>query len=161
MPKLGISFQIWFSPIFGGKNGVAPSMRLRYRTLSFPAWVQKHFQGGARGSPGTGLHHSWQPCFHQHFVTLEQKPAVTFVCYNNMHRRNKMIRNNLTGLMITRQHTFKNNHWERNALNFVRQFSKRDPRDNVSSKWISSFTRNCGLHRWKSETTIWLYRTSW
>ena len=25
-----------------------------------------------------------------------------------MHRRNKMIRNNLTGLMITRQHTFKN-----------------------------------------------------
>ena len=38
-----------------------------------------------------------------------------------------MIRNNLTGLMITRQHTFKNNDGQRDALNFVRQFSKRDP----------------------------------
>ena len=38
-----------------------------------------------------------------------------------------MIRNNLTGLMISRQHTFKNNNGQRDALNFVRQFSKRDP----------------------------------
>ena len=29
--------------------------------------------------------------------------------------------------MITRQHTSENNHWERDALNIVRQFSKRDP----------------------------------
>ena len=38
-----------------------------------------------------------------------------------------MIRNNLTGLMITRQHTFKNNDGQRDALTFVRQFSNRDP----------------------------------
>ena len=36
------------------ENGPEPRREKR-ETLSFPAWVQAHFQGGARGSPGTGL----------------------------------------------------------------------------------------------------------
>ena len=83
-------------------------------------------------------HHTRQLCFHQHFATLGQKPAGAFVTWNNMHRRNKMIRNNLTGLMITRQHTFKNNHWERDVLNFVGVIHTW----NVSLKYISNFSRN-------------------
>ena len=31
------------------------SRREKRETLSFPAWVQAHSQGGVRGSPGTGL----------------------------------------------------------------------------------------------------------
>ena len=34
---------------------LVPSMRLQVILDSFPAWVQAHFQSGARGSPGTGL----------------------------------------------------------------------------------------------------------
>ena len=36
------------------ENGPEPRREKR-ETLPFPAWVQAHFQGGARGSPGTGL----------------------------------------------------------------------------------------------------------
>ena len=78
-----------------------------------------------------------------------------------MHRRNKIIRNNLTGLMITRQHTFKNNGGERDVLNFVRQFSKRDP--HLKTFHQSGFLvsrETVVLRRWKSETKFWFYRTS-
>ena len=72
-----------------------------------------------------------------------------------------MIRNNLTGLMITRQHTFKNNDGQRDAMNFVRQFSKRDPHLKTfhQSRFLVS-RETVVLRRWKSETKIWLYRTS-
>ena len=36
------------------ENGPEPRREKR-ETLPFPAWVQAHFQGVARGSPGTGL----------------------------------------------------------------------------------------------------------
>ena len=52
MPKLGISFQIWFFPQFGGKKW----HRCKATRLSlFPPGFQAHFQGSTRGSPGTGL----------------------------------------------------------------------------------------------------------
>ena len=96
--------------------------------------------------------------FHQHFATLGQKPACTFVTYNNMRRRNKMIRNNLNGMMIKRQHTVENNHWERDALNFARQvFKSWSTLENVSSMWISCFSRNCGttsVEEWKTNLVL-------
>ena len=56
MPKLGISFQIRFFPQFLRKKWRRSEHAPASNTgLSFPAWVQAHFQGGARGSPGTGL----------------------------------------------------------------------------------------------------------
>ena len=57
MPKLGISFQIWFFPQFWGKKWRRSEHALASNTgLSlFPPGFQAHFQGGVRGSPGTGL----------------------------------------------------------------------------------------------------------
>ena len=72
-----------------------------------------------------------------------------------------MILSNLTGLMITRQHTFKNNDGQRDALTFVRQFSNRDP--HLKTFHQSGFLVSRGtvvLLRWKSETKLWFYRTS-
>ena len=45
MLKLRMSFQIWPFPVLdGGGHGVVSSMR--YRTLSFPAWIQAHLGRG-------------------------------------------------------------------------------------------------------------------
>ena len=69
-----------------------------------------------------------------------------------------MIRNNLTGLMITRQHTSKNTRLERDALNFARHFSNRDP--HLKKSHQSGFLVSCEtvvLRRWKSETKLWFY----
>ena len=61
MPKLGISFKIWFFPQFWGKKWCRSEHALASNTgLSlFPPGFQVHFQGGVRGSPGTGLSKDW------------------------------------------------------------------------------------------------------
>ena len=74
-----------------------------------------------------------------------------------------MIRNNLTGLMITRQHTFKNHESSRARCVKFRpsKFSKRDPHvKTFHQRGFLVSLETVLLRRWKSETQIWFYERS-
>ena len=80
MPKLGISFQIWFFPQFWGKKWRRSEHAPASNTgLSlFSPGFQAHFQGGVRGSPGTGLGApAWRkPNLHKVMTSAESQEWV-------------------------------------------------------------------------------------